>query len=156
MGCESSIGRSTARRLWDVGLIIILTITNCMKNMFKLNYVCIQNDSKHETKNIFRTICAVIAHVYEKYIQKMRQIIVQKIEIYSNRPLFASRRQVGPVCQSHRTKRTRRRCLVSVSHPRLLFVAPGFCAPYVSGCRVETTRDTNSVDVSPKFMKQKQ
>ena len=48
---------------WDVGLIIISTVTNCMKNMFKLDYVCIQNDSKNETKNIFRTICTVIAHV---------------------------------------------------------------------------------------------
>ena len=45
--------RLAAQRLGgrgDVGLIIISTVTNCMKNMFKLDYVCIQNDSKNETK----------------------------------------------------------------------------------------------------------
>ena len=61
VGCGSSIGISTARRkraglekrhmrgfaAYLTQLIIISTITSCLKSMFKLNYVCIQNVSKN-------------------------------------------------------------------------------------------------------------
>ena len=43
--------------------MIISTVTSCLKSRFKLNYVCIQNDSKIYRKNIFRTICTFISHV---------------------------------------------------------------------------------------------